>query len=466
MTIVIGLLVAATTAALLYLWLRPTESVRLDLAVDLDPQSIAPPEDDIEDAVQHARAESRASSSLSDLDAFEPLELDDPTDSIPLVSVGTDIAHVAIFHPDDLPHWNELPFDQLARRSGCDHDFAHRRMLAWCTQSDGIFDLAIHRDPGTVPPLDILVAFELTVRHGRLFVGGADALPSTIQHGGHLTGRYGNWIDIDNGEYTVTIGVSYQTGAQGQGSWRARYEVLFMPGISDAGPVRGIPLVPVWPKNTVEDTPPGTPPRDAAPFELEPSHMPVVAIRNMVLVPGAIVPLKITREASIRAVDAAMSGDKDVLLVCQKAADGGTQPANLATTGVMGKVAFWTKSADGKCEAHVVLLDAATVTDIDERNGMIVGHGTPVDWGNDLQAEALVPLLDRLTAHLRTGPAADLDEDAWKIELAELAAMSPTELLATAFLSTPTDKMSNSDKQALLDGLSASGCVDPLIAAL
>ena len=52
-----------------------------------------------------------------------------------------------------------------------------------------------------------------------------------------------------------------------------------------------------------------------------PSSVPVLPLRDVVVYPHMVIPLFVGREKSIRALDAAMQSNKQILLVAQKSAD-------------------------------------------------------------------------------------------------------------------------------------------------
>src|SRR5205809_8006663 len=52
-----------------------------------------------------------------------------------------------------------------------------------------------------------------------------------------------------------------------------------------------------------------------------PAELPVLPLRDIVIYPFMIVPLFVSRERSIRAVDEALGEDRMILLVCQKDLD-------------------------------------------------------------------------------------------------------------------------------------------------
>jgi len=79
---------------------------------------------------------------------------------------------------------------------------------------------------------------------------------------------------------------------------------------------------------------PGSPPSGDPPRPL-----PLLPLRDMVVFPGMVVPLFVGRERSIAALEAAMAGDKEILLVAQRRAKiNDPQPGDLYRIGTLGSV--------------------------------------------------------------------------------------------------------------------------------
>ena len=53
----------------------------------------------------------------------------------------------------------------------------------------------------------------------------------------------------------------------------------------------------------------------------QPSEVPVLPLRDVVVYPHMVIPLFVGREKSIQALDSAMQANKQILLVAQKSAD-------------------------------------------------------------------------------------------------------------------------------------------------
>ncbi len=88
--------------------------------------------------------------------------------------------------------------------------------------------------------------------------------------------------------------------------------------------------------------------------------LPVLPLRDIVVFPHMIVPLFVGREKSIRALEAVMAEDKQIILVTQKEADIEEPDENgLYTTGTVGSILQLLKLPDG---AVKVLVEGASVS--------------------------------------------------------------------------------------------------------
>ena len=82
--------------------------------------------------------------------------------------------------------------------------------------------------------------------------------------------------------------------------------------------------------------------------------LPVLPLRDIVVFPHMIVPLFVGREKSIRALEAVMAEDKQIILVTQKEADIEDPDENgLYTTGTVGSILQLLKLPDGAVKVLV-----------------------------------------------------------------------------------------------------------------
>lgn len=122
------------------------------------------------------------------------------------ITIGTDVATLVLFHPDDLPHRHADPIAWYA------YDFAYRResaagrLVAFGTGSDGGFAVRLTTGGLTRREADLACtpwAFPLVVRHGRILLDNTDALPGEEQMVQPAARE--SWYDIAEGSYRATV---------------------------------------------------------------------------------------------------------------------------------------------------------------------------------------------------------------------------------------------------------------------
>jgi uncharacterized protein len=102
-------------------------------------------------------------------------------------------------------------------------------------------------------------------------------------------------------------------------------------------------------------------PSSAAPLAAR-ADLPVVPLRDIVLLPQMIVPLFVGRDASIRALQRAMAEDRRILAVTQRRAeDDLPAPSALYGVGTIGSVIELVKLADGTPKVLVQCLKRAAI---------------------------------------------------------------------------------------------------------
>jgi len=148
------------------------------------------------------------------------------------INIGTDVAHILIFHPDDLSHAAEWPIAWYSDPAVYPVENAAGRLMGWSTQSDGGYMVRV--TDGALTDAEKAAAgpswtFPLTVRHGRVFVDNSDGLPGQEQM--LRPADYPDqWVEVPNGSYAVTV-----TGIEWDGSDdMPNYVVSFVP--ADAPP--------------------------------------------------------------------------------------------------------------------------------------------------------------------------------------------------------------------------------------
>ncbi|HVJ61355.1 MAG TPA: endopeptidase La [Tahibacter sp.] len=103
--------------------------------------------------------------------------------------------------------------------------------------------------------------------------------------------------------------------------------------------------------------------------------LPVLPLRDVVVYPHMVIPLFVGREKSIRALDVAMEGDKQILLVAQRSPDvDDPHDADLYSVGTVASVLQLLKLPDGTIKVLVEGAARAEIIKFGERDEVMVGH--------------------------------------------------------------------------------------------
>ncbi|CAA6819943.1 MAG: ATP-dependent protease La (EC Type I [uncultured Thiotrichaceae bacterium] len=106
---------------------------------------------------------------------------------------------------------------------------------------------------------------------------------------------------------------------------------------------------------------------DSLPASVNELIVPVLPLRDVVVYPHMVIPLFVGRHKSIQALDAAMAGDKQVLLVAQRSADvDDPELDDVHTVGTLATILQLLKLPDGTLKVLVEGLDRAEMVAIDE----------------------------------------------------------------------------------------------------
>ena len=98
-----------------------------------------------------------------------------------------------------------------------------------------------------------------------------------------------------------------------------------------------------------------------------PALVPVLPLRDVVVYPHMVIPLFVGREKSIKALDAAMSDNKQILLVAQRSAEvDDPQPHDLYHVGTLANILQLLKLPDGTVKVLVEGSERATVSELIE----------------------------------------------------------------------------------------------------
>jgi len=126
-----------------------------------------------------------------------------------------------------------------------------------------------------------------------------------------------------------------------------------------------------------------------------PDELPVLPLRDIVIYPFMIVPLFVSRDRSIRAVEEALSKDRMILLVSQKDVNKEEpEQADLYTTGTVAIIMRMLKLPDGRIRILIQGLSRCRVDRVDAAGAWVKGSVTqiqePMGTENTLEVEALI----------------------------------------------------------------------------
>jgi len=108
--------------------------------------------------------------------------------------------------------------------------------------------------------------------------------------------------------------------------------------------------------------------------------LPVLPLRDVVVYPHMVIPLFVGRERSIKALDLAMAGDKQILLLAQKSPDtDDPSPEDLYTIGTLATVLQLLKLPDGTIKVLVEGNSRIKMTGFSERETAMTGTAHAVD---------------------------------------------------------------------------------------
>lgn len=127
--------------------------------------------------------------------------------------------------------------------------------------------------------------------------------------------------------------------------------------------------------------------------EEESLMVPVLPLRDVVVFPYMVIPLFVGRAKSIRALEEAMSGEKQILLVSQKnAADDDPQPENIYRIGTLATILQLLKLPDGTVKVLVEGTDRAKIVSFLPADESLRAQVQVVVSGaaNDRELEALM----------------------------------------------------------------------------
>ncbi|QZA80435.1 endopeptidase La [Deefgea piscis] len=122
---------------------------------------------------------------------------------------------------------------------------------------------------------------------------------------------------------------------------------------------------------------------------VESTSFPMLPLRDVVVFPHMVIPLFVGRPKSIKALEAAMEGNKHVLLVAQKnAAKDEPSMADLYPIGTVATVLQLLKLPDGTVKVLVEGLQRAVVESLEDQDGFYQAIATPQRLADESNHEA------------------------------------------------------------------------------
>ncbi|MBN8714223.1 MAG: endopeptidase La [Xanthomonadales bacterium] len=140
--------------------------------------------------------------------------------------------------------------------------------------------------------------------------------------------------------------------------------------------------------------------------------LPVLPLRDVVVYPHMVIPLFVGRDKSMRALERAMDGERQVLLVAQQAPDtDDPQAADLHAVGTLASVLQLLKLPDGTVKVLVEGQSRVTLEKVREADGMLVAQSRLVepvyaveDRELDVVSRTLISLFEQLVKQSRKLP--------------------------------------------------------------
>jgi len=129
------------------------------------------------------------------------------------------------------------------------------------------------------------------------------------------------------------------------------------------------------------------------------SHTPVLPLRDVVVYPHMVIPLFVGRERSIRALDAAMGVDKQIMLVAQKSAEV-DEPGHkdLYDIGTLATVLQLLKLPDGTIKVLVEGAKRAKLRNLEEHEGHFTAEVEPLETPEEVDERELEIMMRSLVS--------------------------------------------------------------------
>ncbi|KQX99190.1 DNA-binding protein [Rhodanobacter sp. Root480] len=140
--------------------------------------------------------------------------------------------------------------------------------------------------------------------------------------------------------------------------------------------------------------------------------LPVLPLRDVVVYPHMVIPLFVGRDKSMRALERAMEGERQILLAAQKSPDiDDPEAADLHTVGTLAGVLQLLKLPDGTVKVLVEGQSRVTIEDCREADGMLVARSRTIEpvynakeRELDVVSRTLISLFEQLVKQSRKLP--------------------------------------------------------------
>ena len=130
-----------------------------------------------------------------------------------------------------------------------------------------------------------------------------------------------------------------------------------------------------------------------------PSVVPVLPLRDVVVYPHMVIPLFVGREKSIKALDAAMADNKQILLIAQKSADvDEPQPRDMYDIGTLASILQLLKLPDGTVKVLVEGGERAAIEEVSASEGFFMAEIAPAEDIIELPEREMEVLMRSATA--------------------------------------------------------------------
>ena len=141
-------------------------------------------------------------------------------------------------------------------------------------------------------------------------------------------------------------------------------------------------------------------------------ELPLLPLRDVVVFPHMVIPLFVGRDKSMRALEQAMDGERQIVLVAQRSPDpDDPKDTDLHVIGTLASVLQLLKLPDGTVKVLVEGQSRVALEQVHEADGMLVAHPRVIepvyDAGDrelDVVSRTLISLFEQLVKQSRKLP--------------------------------------------------------------